>query len=213
MHIISTNTAKPTIFTYNGQEVTTGIYKMPTDSPIFLGKKGVKDDEVTDKKVHGGEFKACYLFSMEQYSYWKPLYPNLKWNWGMFGENLTISGLDETQICIGDIYKVGETLIQITQPREPCFKFGAKFGDMGALKRFIDHGLSGTYVRILEEGLVKAGDIFELKHRKENSLTTAKLFKLIFSKNKDPELIKRAINNDALPQRKRDKLESFLKHV
>ncbi|WP_299552114.1 MOSC domain-containing protein [Seonamhaeicola sp.] len=210
MKITSTNIAKPTTFIWNGKEVTTGIYKTPTNKPVYLGKNFVKGDEVSDKKVHGGEFKACYLFSENQYGHWKTLYPNLDWNWGMFGENLTVSGLYEDAISIGDIYKVGNALVQVTQPREPCFKFGFKFGSQNALKQFIDHGYPGTYVRVLEEGLVQTGDAFKLIERTENSITTAQLFNLLFAKDKDKNLIELAITNEALPQRKREKLKAFL---
>ena len=88
MKIISTNIAKPTTIIWNDKEVTTGIYKTPTSRPIFLGKEMVKGDEVSDRKVHAGEFKACYIFSEVHYAYWKFLYPDLDWGWGMFGENL-----------------------------------------------------------------------------------------------------------------------------
>ncbi len=211
MKIISTNTAKPTTIIWNEKEVTTGIYKTPTTKPIFLGKSDVENDEVTDRKHHGGEFKACYLFSENQYDFWKNLYPNLDWNWGMFGENLTVSNLDEKKLFIGDIYKIGKALVQVTQPREPCFKFGVKFGNQNALKQFIDHGFSGTYIRVLEEGLVETGNYFELVEQAKNSITTWQFFNLLFSKEKNPEFIHLILNNDALPQQKRDKLKSFIK--
>ena len=146
MKVISTNIAQPTTFTWNGKEVITGIYKKPTDVPIYLGKDDVRGDVVSDRKVHGGEFKACYLFSANHYPYWQRLYPNLDWNYGMLGENLTIEDLDERQLFIGDIYKLGDALVQITIPREPCFKFAHKFGTEDVLQQFIDHGYSGTYV-------------------------------------------------------------------
>ncbi len=210
MKIISTNIAKPTKIIWNGKEVTTGIYKEPINDPIFLGKTDVKGDEVTDRKHHGGEFKACYLFSENQYDYWKGLYPNLDWNWGMFGENLTVEDLNEDDIQIGDIYKVGEALVQITQPREPCFKFGYKFGNQNALKQFIDKGYSGTYVRILQEGYVTAGDEFKLTEKAKNSISTRSFFNLLFSRNKDINTIKLILENDAIPQKKRDKLKAFI---
>ena len=210
MKITSTNIAKPTTIIWNGKEVITGIYKTPTNQSIYLGKHNVTGDEVTDRKHHGGEFKACYLFSENHYEYWKNLYPNLDWNWGMFGENLTVSDLDETKIKIGDIYKVGGALIQITQPREPCFKFGVKFGSQLAIKHFIDFGFSGTYVRVLEDGLVKIGDTFQLVKQAENSITTYQFFDLLFSKEKNKNLIKLILNNDALPNKKRDKLIAYL---
>ena len=210
MQIVSTNIAKPTTIVWNDQEVKTGIYKTPINKPIYLGKEGVKNDEVSDRRVHGGEFKACYLFSENHYPYWKNLYPNLDWNYGMFGENLTIKDLDETKVFIGDIYKVGNALVQITQPREPCFKFGVKFGTQQVLNQFINHGFPGTYVRILEEGFVKNGDTFTLIERPKSTLTISQFFNLLFSKEKNQRLIELAIQNEALPLKKRKKLEVYL---
>lgn len=211
MKITSTNIAKLATIIWNGKEVTTGIYKTPIKKPIYLGKEAVKGDVVSDRKVHGGVFKACYLFSENHYKYWKALYPSLEWNYGMLGENLTVKNLDETKICIGNIYKVGDALIQITQPREPCFKFGVKFGTQLVLKQFINYGLPGTYVRVLEEGFVTNGDTFKLIEQAKNSLTTAQLFNLLYAKEKDEALLKLAIKNEALPLIKRKKLEAFIK--
>ena len=210
MQIISTNIAQPTTIIWNGQEVVSGIFKTPTNQPIFLGKQDVKGDEVTDRIHHGGEFKACYMFSAEQYPHWKNLYPHLNWQYGMLGENLTVSGFDESQVLIGNIYKVGNALIQITQPREPCFKFGVKFGTQEVLKQFINHGYPGTYVRILEEGFVKTGDDLILVESAKKSLTTFEFFKLLFSEEKDQKLLKIAIENDAIPLKKRLKLKTYL---
>lgn len=211
MHVTSTNIAKPTTILYRGKNVTTGIYKTPTNQPIYLGKCDVKDDTVTDRKYHGGEFKACYLFSENHYDYWKKLYPNLDWNWGMFGENLTVKGLDETKIIIGTIYKIGSALVQVTQPREPCFKLGVKFGSQKVVKQFVNHGFPGTYIRVLEEGFVQTGDVFTLIEPAKNSLTTHQFYNLLFSKDKNQEHLTLAIENDVLPARKREKLRAFIK--
>ncbi|OUS02107.1 sulfurase [Flavobacteriales bacterium 33_180_T64] len=210
MQIISTNIAKPTTIVWNGKNVTTGIYKKPTKTAIYLGKEDVKDDEVTDRKHHGGVFKACYLFSADHYPYWRNLYPNLEWTYGMLGENLTVEGLNEKELCIGDIYKVGNALVQITQPREPCYKFGVKFGSTNVLKQFIDYGYPGTYVRVLQEGTVSIGDVFKLVEKAKNSITTFQFFELLFSKAKNKNHIRLILNNDALPQRKRDKIKAYL---
>lgn len=210
MKIISTNIAKPKTIIWNGKEEITGIYKTPVSEPILLLKEHVKNDEVSDRKHHGGEFKACYLFSKNHYEYWQSTYPNLDWNWGMFGENLTVEGLNEEEIHIGSIYKVGDAVVQITQPREPCYKLGIRFNNQNIVKEFIDHGLPGTYVRVLETGQVKIGDVFELLEKPENSLTTAEFYKLLFSKDKNIHVLKRAIENDALPESKRNKLKKFL---
>jgi MOSC domain-containing protein YiiM len=211
MQVTSTNIAQPTTIVYRGKKVVTGIYKTPIQQPIYLGKSDVKDDTVTDRKYHGGEFKACYLFSENQYDYWKNLYPNLDWNWGMFGENLTVNGLDETKLVIGAIYKVGSALIQITEPREPCFKLGVKFGSQKVVKQFVNHGFPGTYVRVLEEGYVKTGDIFRLIEQGTNNLTTQQYYQLLFSKDKNQEHLTLAINNEAIRLKKRDKLRTLIK--
>ncbi len=210
MKIIATNIGKPTTITWNGKEEKTGIYKYPTHSPIFLGESDVLNDTVIDRKHHGGENKACYLFSSEAYSYWKPLYPNLNWNWGMFGENLTVEGLNEAKIRIGDIYELGTAIVQISQPREPCYKLGIRFKSSRVIKQFIAHGYPGTYVKVIQKGEVKTGDNFILQKQSPNELTIKNFYKLLFDKEKNKDILKLAIQNEALPQYKRDKLKKYL---
>ncbi len=210
MQIISTNIGNPTPIKWNGQQTTTGIFKFPVNEPLLLEEEAVAKDTVSDRKVHGGVFKACYLFSADHYPYWKERYPALEWNWGMFGENLTVEGLDEAKIRIGNIYKVGSALVQVTQPREPCFKLGIKFGTQEILREFIDHGFPGTYVRILEVGEVNTGDTLELVEESENALTVQQFYKLLFSRTKDIDLVKLAIANEALPLYKRERLKRYV---
>lgn len=211
MKVISTNIAQPTTFIWNAKEVTTGIYKKPTNGSIYLGKTDVKGDTVSNRKVHGGEFKACYLFSADQYPYWQDLYPHLEWTFGMLGENLTVKGLDEQQLFIGDIYKLGNALVQITQPREPCFKFAYKFGSNAVLQQFINHGFSGTYVRVLEEGDVNIDDTFQLVEHQPNGITIFQLFELLYAENKNKAHIESLLNNNALPENLKKRLTYFLK--
>jgi len=210
LKIISTNIAHPKTLVWRGKQVKTGIYKNPISDPIYLGKENVRSDEVSNRKVHGGTYKACYLFSEDNYPYWKALYPNLEWNYGMFGENLTVSGLDETKILIGDIYKIGEALVQITQPREPCYKLGIKFGNPGILKQFIAHAHPGVYVSVLEEGFVKVNDDVTLVEQAKRSLTIRDFFDLVFAKHKNQEHLKLVVNNNALPIHKREKLMKYI---
>ncbi len=210
MQVISTNIGEPRTIEWRGQEVRTGIFKEPTDQPIQLGLETVIGDEISDRRVHGGVYKACYLFSTDEYPYWKHLYQDLEWNWGMFGENLSIKGLDETKLCIGDTYRLGSAIIQITQPREPCFKLGVKFGTQKVLKKFIEHGRPGTYVRVIEKGIVAKGDTMVLIDRPKELITISQFFELLYSREKDQALLKIAIQNDALPQRKQVKLLNFV---
>ena len=211
MKVIATNIGKPTTITWNGKEVQTGIFKYPTQEALFLGKTNVQKDTVIDRKHHGGENKACYLFSADFYPYWKSKYPFLKWNWGMFGENLTIEGLDESEIRIGDIYRIGSSLVQVSQPREPCFKLGVRFGNQDIIKQYIDHGHPGTYVRILETGKVRENEKLILVKKSKNPLTVQQFYSLLYAKEKDINLVNLAITNLALPDYKRDRLKKYLK--
>lgn len=211
MKIISTNLAKPATFLWNGREESTGIFKKPTNAPIFLTKNDVLKDEVSDRLHHGGYYKACYLFAAEHYPYWKNLYPDLDWSWGMFGENLTVTGFDEREVFLGSIYKVGEAVVQISQYREPCHKFAHKFGTQDVIKQFIDYGLGGTYLSILEEGNVDVDDEFTLIEEPKNKVTVAELFRLVFAKEKNQELLKIVASSLAIPAKKRILLSKFIK--
>lgn len=210
MRIISTNIGRPTTILWNDKKEQTGIFKFPVSEPLFLEKESVAQDTISNRKVHGGVHKACYLFSMDQYPYWKGLYPDLKWDWGMFGENLTVEGLDEAQIRIGDIFRIGTALVQVSQSREPCYKLGVRFGNQDILRQFIDHGYSGAYARVLEEGQVQTGDILQLEQASENSLTVKQFFNFLFERKKNPDILRLAIANTALPERKRERLKKYL---
>ncbi|XOV92828.1 MAG: MOSC domain-containing protein [Bacteroidota bacterium] len=165
MKVVSVNISKSATIKWRGKEVTTGIYKKPVDHPILLKAQGVENDTVIDHRYHGGIYKACYLYSADYYEYWKSLYPNLDWTYGMFGENITIAGMDESKLSAGEKYRLGEALVEITKPREPCYKLGVKFGNQKVLRDFIRFGHPGSYVRVLEAGLVKSGDPFELTEK------------------------------------------------
>ena len=193
-----------------GQEEQTGIFKKPTGKPIYLTKNDVIDDEISNRLNHGGYYKACYMFSAEQYPYWQKLYPDLEWTWGMFGENLTVEGFDESKVYLGDIYKIGEATVQVSQYREPCYKLGHKFGTQKILKQFIQHGFGGTYLSLLEEGQVNIGDVFELIERPTETLSVEELFRVVFAKEKDKRLLKIAAASRAIPKKKRVILKEYL---
>ncbi|WP_127138541.1 MOSC domain-containing protein [Flagellimonas oceanensis] len=209
MKVISTNLGKRTKIIWNGKETMTGIYKYPVEQPLYLDTDDVQGDTVVDRKYHGGTYKACYLFSADNYPYWKEKYPLLDWDWGMFGENLTIEGLDESQVSIGSTYKLGNALVQITQPREPCYKLGIRFGNQDILKQFIDHGFPGTYIRVLQPGKVAIGDTMEMVEDSTATLTVQQYYNLLFAKTKDQDVLQMAIQNEALPLEKREKLKKW----
>ncbi len=194
MKIISTNIGESRVINWNGKEVQTGIFKFPVDEPIFLGTENVDNDNVIDRRYHGGVDKACYLYSADHYKYWKNLYPNLEMPWGIFGENLTIEGLHEAKVNIGDIFKIGDAVVQATQPRQPCFKLEFRFKVNRIVRQFVDSGFAGVYVRVIETGNVKTGDSMELIERK-NSLSIQKVFELIYTEKLQKEAVLQAIND------------------
>ena len=208
MKVISTNVSKPTSIIWLGQEEITGIYKYPTIDDLCLKSESVVSDHVEDLINHGGLDKACYLFSADHYPYWKKLYPNLDWNWGMFGENITISNLDEESILIGDVLKIGSAIVQVCQPRQPCYKLGIRFGSQRILKQYVRYGFPGIYVRILQEGSLKMGDSVELIERFENSISVCDSFKLIIYQD-TPEfksLLTRALADPNLAESYKEQL-------
>jgi MOSC domain-containing protein YiiM len=176
MKVISVNIGERKVLNYKGKIVETGIFKFPVNHPIFLGKEDVENDAVIDRKYHGGIDKAVYGYSQNHYTFWKELYPNLDWNYGMLGENLTISNLEETQIFVGNTYKLGEALLEVTKPREPCYKLGIRFGTQEILKQFWNSSKSGIYFKVLQTGKVNVGDELILIKNNENSQTIAEVY-------------------------------------
>ncbi|NOR74459.1 MAG: MOSC domain-containing protein [Draconibacterium sp.] len=194
MKIVSTNIGEARTVLWHGNKITTGIYKYSVNNPIYLGNEDVDNDNVVDRKYHGGLDKACYLYSADHYNYWEKLYPRVKMPWGMFGENLTVAGMHEAEINIGDIFKIGDSIVQATQPRQPCFKLDIRFESNGVLKQFINSSFPGVYVRVLEKGEVKKGDLMELVERKIG-ISIQKVFQLIYAKEFEKDAVETAVNN------------------
>ena len=181
MKIISLNIGeKKTIF-WRGKMVETGIFKSAVKGPLLLGKEDVDQDNVMDRRVHGGINKAVYGFSFEHYEYFKTLHPKLNWQFGMFGENLTFSKLNEDEINVGDVFELGETILQASIPRQPCFKLGIRFENPIIIEQFWNTTRSGIYFRVLQTGLVQIHDELLLMDKSNNTPTIAEVF---YFKNK-----------------------------
>ncbi len=206
MEVKSVNLSSPRIVHWKGKEVETGIYKYPVQESIQLGTFGVAKDHVADLKVHGGIDKSCYFYSADHYEYWKSLYPDLDWNWGMLGENITVEGLEESKIHIGDVYEIGEAHIQISQPRQPCFKLGIKFGTQKILRDFINKGWPGCYARVIKEGKVEVGDKMSLIIRSKSSQSVQDIFKMLYSDDFERIKIENAVHDGNLAQSVRQQL-------
>ncbi|MFT5918293.1 MAG: MOSC domain-containing protein YiiM [Granulosicoccus sp.] len=184
MNVVSVNTGKKEVVEWRGQQVETGIFKYPVKGSIHLGNEDVVNDSVVDRKYHGGIDKAMYAYSHDHYPFWIDQYPDLEWNFGMFGENLTIEGMDESKMNIGSIYQVGLAKIQVCQPRQPCFKLGIRFKTQAVLKTFVNQPFCGVYFRVIEEGDVTVGDELKLVEE-QDSLSVSDVYQLLYKQNQD----------------------------
>ncbi len=168
MKVISTNLGEKKTLVYKGKEHTTGIFKKAVDGPIFLGVEDVVGDNVINRKHHGGVNQAVYAYGENHYPFWKELYPNLDWEHGFFGENITLSEIDETQINIGDIYELGEAVLEVSHKvRQPCSKLGIRFDNPAIIKQFWNETKTGIYFKVINTGHVQVGDQLELLQKGE----------------------------------------------
>jgi len=158
MDIISINIGQPrSIGSKPGDERITGIYKLPVQGPIFITTDGLSGDLIANKKHHGGPDQAVYVYGQADYDYWRDelgdrIAP------GLFGENLTISGLESAIFNVGDFLHIGEVILQVTAPRIPCATLAAKLGDPQFVKKFKQAERPGLYCRVLQIGEVSIGD-------------------------------------------------------
>jgi MOSC domain-containing protein YiiM len=204
MRIISLNVGRPRLVVWNGQTVSTGIYKLPVEGRVMLRALNLDGDRQADLTVHGGPEKAAYAYPAEHYAYWREELPGTELPWGMFGENFTTEGLDESAVNIGDRFRLGAAEVTVTQPRMPCYKLGVKFGRADILKRFLASGRTGFYFSVRHEGEVGAGDEIELIGRDVNGVTVADITRLYARDRGDVETMRRAVAVEALPESWRD---------
>jgi MOSC domain-containing protein YiiM len=143
MKILSVNVAQPRAIQLGTREVMTGIYKEPVLGRVRVVRHNLAGDAQADLRVHGGEHKAVYAYPFEHYAHWERALGRSGFTPGLFGENLTTSGLLEDGICIGDVVRIGSTVLQVTHPRTPCSKLGHKLARPQFVKEFLTSGRSG----------------------------------------------------------------------
>ena len=206
MKIVSINVGLPKTITWQGKEITTGIFKNPIPGPVMVRKLNIEGDKQADLTVHGGADKAVYAYSFKAYDQWKRTLNISDLAPGAFGENLTFDELDETKICVGDVLKVGETELQVVQPRQPCFKLGAKFGDMKVLNTFNQIDRPGIYFRVLKEGLIATGDEAKIISQEASRVPLIELFHFYKTKTIKPKTAKALLAVKSLNTSWRNKL-------
>ncbi len=200
MMLLSVNIGRPRDVMWNGQIVQTGIFKEPISGSVKLRSLNLEGDQQADLSVHGGPFKAVYVYPREHYDYWSDQLPNQDLPLGVFGENFTTRGLNEDDIFIGDVFSIGKARVVVTEPRMPCFKLAIRFNRPDMPKRFMKSQRMGFYFSVLEEGKVEAGDKITLLVRDESGLKLADVTKLYTTEKRDKELLSRAVSTDALPE-------------
>jgi MOSC domain-containing protein YiiM len=185
MTLHSVNVALPVAVAHEHASVLTGIFKQPVAGPVRVRQLNLEGDGQADLVHHGGASKAVYAYSLDHYAWWRKTLARDDLACGQFGENLTVAGLDEAQLCVGDQLRIGSALFTISQPRVPCFKLGIRFGDKRMPKMFADSLRTGVYLRVLQEGSIEAGDAVEMVPLGKGRIAIRSLFDAYF-KPDDP---------------------------
>ena len=198
MKLLSVNVSLPKEVPYKGKTITTGIFKEPVEGRVMLRETNLDGDGQADLKAHGGTYKAVYVYSIENYNYWKRELGRDDFTFGQFGENFTVEGMLDDEVHIGDIFRVGDALVEVTQPRVPCFKLGLRMGMVEFPKLFHNGERPGFYLRVLEEGEVGAGDVFERVEADPERMTVRDVYHLLYFDKENVEGAKKALCVKAL---------------
>ena len=210
MKLISVNVSQPKEVSYNGKRIKTGIFKEPVSGRTMMRRLNLDGDGQGDLSVHGGIHKAVYVYPSEHYDYWKRELGRDDLTYGKFGENLTVEGVWEDKVHIGDVFRIGEALVEVSQPRVPCFKLGIKMGNPQIVKPFLESKRVGFYVRVLEEGEVGAGDTIKRTKVGEGQMTVKEIVHLRHLDNTNTAAAEKAANLPALTPSWRGSFEEIV---
>ncbi len=198
MKLLSVNVAKPRAVFHNDQPVHTGIFKIPVKGRAMMRSLNIDGDGQADLKNHGGEYKAVYTYDIQNYAHWEKELRRDDFTFGQFGENLTTEGMTEDEVFIGDIFRIGGAVAEVSQPRNPCFKLGISMADKSFVGKFFNSGLLGIYLRVIEEGEIGAGDAIERIEAGPEQITVREMARLRNFGEGDLELTRRALRISAL---------------
>jgi MOSC domain-containing protein YiiM len=210
MKILSINVSEPQKVTFNGKELITSIYKKPVSNKVTVSSQGIEGDRQADLTVHGGYDKAVYAYSYTHYQTWSEKLNSDFKEYGLVGENLTIDDFDEEKINIGDQFKINECLLQVSQPRIPCYKIGIKLNSREFPRMFSQSGLLGSYLRVIHDGEINPGDAIHKVHSEENSMSIKDIAHLLFVDVKNIESMKQALDIKPLTEEIKEKFRERL---
>lgn len=180
MKVVSVNVSGVREVADGDKQVTTGIFKEPVAGPIELRELNLTGDDQADRVNHGGEHKAVYAYGLQHLSVWAERFPEIELAPGIVGENLSVDYLDEAALRVGDRLRVGKCLLEISQPRVPCFKLGLKTGLRSFPREFVRGGRTGVYLRVIETGSLQAGDDVTIEERGTGDYTLDDLFAAVY---------------------------------
>jgi len=208
-YIVSLNVGQPQTVAMDGTEITTGIYKQPVTTPLWLTKTNFVGDGQADLIHHGGPDKAVCAYPSEHFSAWERLYGR-SFSAGAFGENMTLAGLVEKDVCIGDIFEAGTAILQVSQPRQPCVKLAKRHGLSDLPLHVQTTGYTGFYFRVLQEGTVQAGHPLQLMERSARPLSIEYVNHIYYVEKNNTEAMHAIVAEPALSE---DWRRMFLKRL
>src|ERR1051325_9782624 len=208
--LLSINVGIPRDIAWRGEKVHTAIWKLPVQRRIAVRRLNLEGDGQGDLAGHGGEHRAVFVYQIESYRYWQEQLKRSDFVHGQFGENFTIEGLPDDAVCIGDRYRIGNALFEVTQPRVTCYRVGIRTGEPRMPALLTSSGRPGFYFRVLQEGEVEAGDEIVKVADGPERMTVAGMHALLYSPNHPRNRLQRALRIAALSPGWRSSFETLL---
>jgi len=200
MRLLSVNVGTPRQVQWHGRQVTTAIFKHPVAGPRFAGRINVEGDGQADRVAHGGEHRAVFVYQIESYRYWQQQLGRGDFSYGQFGENFTVEGLPDDEVCVGDRYRIGSAVFEVTQPRVTCYRVGLRLGEPRMPALLVSHRRPGFYLRVLEEGVVEAGQPIVKVAAGPGAMTVAEIDALLYLPQRSRRDLERALRIPALSE-------------
>lgn len=211
--LLSLNVGLPRDVAWQGRTVHTGIWKEPVQGRRTVRRLNIDGDGQGDLAGHGGEHRAVFVYQIESYRYWQNQLGRTDFTHGEFGENFTVEGLPDDEVCIGDRYRVGSALFEVTQPRVTCYRVGIRRNEPKMAALLVSHGRPGFYFRVLEEGEVGAGyEIVRVMQGPED-MTVAEVDALLYKPGHSADRLERALRIPALSTGWHDSFRALLEQA
>ena len=209
MRVETVAVGRPRVVSWRGREVRTSIFKAPVAGPVRVVRHNLEGDRQSDRRVHGGEYKAVYAYSGDHYAWWKETLGR-ELEPANFGENLTIEDFDDAGVSIGDVFRIGSAELEAIAPRLPCYKLGLRFADPGMVKSFAEARRFGIYFRVAREGTLESGDAVERIHRDPAGLPVYEAARVFLFDRDDRETMERLAAHPRLDPYTRGELRERL---